>query len=149
MLEMRNELMARAGAETVIVGAGSSGAVIASRITENPERSVLLLEAGPDYPPERSLPADLVWGGRNSLIDHDWKLRHRTNAGGFRLRMPRGRVVGGSSAVNTCVAPRGQPEDYDHVAALGLGEWSWGRGLRACVRLQRDVDFVTPWHARP
>jgi choline dehydrogenase len=59
---------------------------------------------------------------------------------------PRGRVVGGSSAVNTCIALRGQPEDFDEWGALGLVDWSWERCLPAFKRLERDLDFATEWH---
>src|SRR5262249_10131113 len=62
---------------------------------------------------------------------------------------PRGKVVGGSSAVNTCIALRGQPYDYDEWAALGLPEWSWEKGLPAFLRLEDDRDFGDgPHHHR-
>src|SRR5262250_2944354 len=96
----------------IVVGAGSAGAVIASRTTERSDREVLLLEAGPDYPDGR-LPADLRDGTRNSLTAHDWGLRFRPTRGQDVWRFPRGKVVGGSSAVNTCIALRSQPYDFD------------------------------------
>jgi choline dehydrogenase len=130
----------------VIVGAGSSGAVIAARVTERGQRDVLLLEAGPDYGNVAALPRDLADAGRNSMIRHDWGYRHRPTTVQFAFRFPRGKVVGGSSAVNTCIALRGQPRDYDEWAARGLNEWSWEQCLPAFKRLERDLDFASPWH---
>jgi choline dehydrogenase len=127
-------------AEMIVVGAGSAGAVIASRVTELPHREVLLVEAGPDYP-DSALPADLADGTRNSMVDHDWGLRFRPTPRQGVWRFPRGKVVGGSSAVNTCVALRGQPYDFDEWAALGLSEWSWEKCRPAFLRLEDDRDF--------
>ena len=64
------------------------------------------------------------------------------------MGFPRGRVVGGSSAVNTCIALRGMPYDYDQWASLGLPEWSWEHCLPAFKRLEHDLDFDNGWHGR-
>jgi choline dehydrogenase len=64
------------------------------------------------------------------------------------MGFPRGRVVGGSSAVNTCIALRGMPYDYDEWASLGLPEWSWEHCLPAFKRLETDLDFDNAWHGR-
>jgi choline dehydrogenase len=135
-------------ASVVIVGAGSSGAVIARRMTEKSDCSVVLLEAGPDYPDAAQLPVDLADGTRNSMTAHDWGYRHRATHLERTFRLPRGRVVGGSSAVNTCIALRGQPEDYDEWAALGLPDWAWAQCLPAFKRLERDLDVDNQWHGR-
>ena len=123
-------------ADTVIVGAGAAGAVIAARMTERSTHEVLLLEAGPDYPSD--LPEDLRDGTRNSMERHDWGYRHRPAPGKGSFVYPRGRVVGGSTAVNTCIALRGQPYDYDEWE---LDDWTWERCLPAFVRLENDLDF--------
>lgn len=132
--------------ETVVVGAGSSGCVIAARVTEDSAREVLLVEAGPDYPDPSRLPHDLVNAHRNSMFDHDWKLKHRPTTVQFRFPFPRGRVVGGSSAVNTTIALRGHPHDYDEWAARGLSDWTWDQCLPAFQRLETDLDRHDPWH---
>jgi choline dehydrogenase len=134
------------GGPTLILGAGSAGCAIAARLSERDDAEVVLLEAGPDYPADADLPADVVDGTRNSVIDHDWGYRHRPTRSAGTIYLPRGRVMGGSSAVNTCITLRGEPYDYDEWADLGLPEWSWDKCLPAFKRLERDLDFRDEWH---
>lgn len=114
--------------------------MLARRLSERGDREVVVIEAGPDYAPS-ALPFDLSDGTRNSMRDHDWSYRHKPSLRALVSPLPRGRVVGGSSAVNTCIALRGQPEDYDEWAAMGLSEWSFDACLPAFRRLERDLDF--------
>lgn len=134
---------------TLIVGAGSAGCAIASRMTESERHEVTLVESGPDYPTVQETPDDLRDGRRNSMTEHDWRLRFTpTSQRRTRFAYPRGRVVGGSSAVNTCIALRGHPYDFDEWAALGLDEWSFAKCLPAFKRLESDLDFANEWHGR-
>jgi len=132
--------------DIIIIGAGSAGSAIASRASEDPNRTVLLIEAGPDYPDIATTPYDLVNSHNNSYVDHDWKLDYAPTQG-RSTPFPRGRVTGGSSAVNTSIALRGVPEDYDEWATLGNDEWSWKKVLPAFNRLERDLDYGDdPFH---
>ncbi|MEM7077937.1 MAG: GMC family oxidoreductase N-terminal domain-containing protein [Pseudomonadota bacterium] len=126
--------------DIIIVGAGSAGCVIANRVSENPAWRVALVEAGPDYADLQELPDDLVNSHNNSYRDHDWGFAYEPTAD-RQDRFPRGRVTGGSSAVNTTIALRGMPEDYDEWADLGNPGWGWTDVLPAFKRLERDLDF--------
>ena len=127
--------------DVVIVGAGSAGAVVAARASENPNLQVILLEAGPDYAQIDRTPFDLQNGHDNSNRDHDWGHTYRPTPHSRVIPFPRGRVTGGSSAVNTAIALRGMPEDYDGWAASVGDEWAWLSVLPAFRRLERDLDF--------
>jgi choline dehydrogenase len=122
--------------DDIIVGAGSSGAVLAARLSEDEGRKVLLLEAGPDYASLEATPRDLL-GPDPSLRDHDWDLR-ALSSGDRNIPFPRGKAVGGCSAVNGGVALRGVPADYDEWAALGNPEWAWREVLPYFKRLESD-----------
>lgn len=106
----------------IIVGGGSAGAVLANRLSENPDWDVLLLEAGPDEEVTSDLP--LMFPALQ-LSSIDWKFK--TEPGdkyclamkGKRCNWPRGKVLGGSSAINAMLYIRGNKKDYDDWAELG------------------------------
>jgi choline dehydrogenase len=112
-------------ADYVIVGAGSAGCVLASRLTEDPAIRVILIEAGGrDWNPLIHVPA-----GYLKLLQHKrltWGYTAETGGtlAGRRIPYPRGKVLGGSSAINGLIYIRSQPEDYDHWAQLGNRGWS-------------------------
>ena len=134
--------------DLIVIGAGAAGVVTAARASEDPSRSVLLLEAGPYYPTTEQTPADLLNGNDNSYFAHDWGYEAETNSAARLIHLPAGRVVGGSSAVNTAIALRGTPEDYDEWAALGNDEWSWEKVLPYFRRLEHDLDRDDDFHGR-
>jgi choline dehydrogenase len=134
--------------DLVVIGAGSSGAVIAARVTEDAGRRVLLIEAGPHYEREADMPPDVLDGRQNSMKAHDWGFLYKPGSGREDFVFPRGKVTGGSSAVNTCIALRGQPYDYDEWAELGCPEWKFERCLPAFIRLETDFDRGGPIHGK-
>ncbi len=127
--------------DLIVVGAGAGGAVVAARVSEDPNIRVLLIESGPDYPNLEALPEDLQNVNHSSFFDHDWALRYQPTTTSRVSAFPRGRVTGGSSAVNTAIALRGVPSDYDEWASLGNPLWSWEKVLPAFKRLETDLDF--------
>jgi choline dehydrogenase len=133
--------------DEIIVGAGSSGAVLAARLSEDPARSVLLLEAGPDFASIEETPADLLDGKNISIVEHDWHLTAEAMPG-KTIAYPRGKATGGSSGVNATVALRGVPADYDEWAALGNPAWAWQHVLAYFRRLEDDQDEGGDLHGR-
>ena len=116
-------------ADYVIVGAGTAGCVLAARLSEDPDVTVLLLEAGgPDTAPELHVPAMFPIVFKSSL---DWDLlgEPEPGLGGRRLYLPRGRVIGGSGSINAMIYLRGHRADFDGWAADGCTGWSYDEVL--------------------
>lgn len=110
----------------VICGAGTAGCVLANRLSANPRTRVLLLEAGSkDDWIWFHIPVGYLFAIGNPRAD--WMFRTEPQAGlnGRALAYPRGKVIGGSSAINAMIVMRGQAADYDHWRQLGLAGWGW------------------------
>ena len=109
----------------IIVGAGSAGAALANRLTENGRYQVLLLEAGGETHPLSRVPISFAKFITRSGVNWLYSSEPNATTGGRRIPVPRGRMLGGSSAINGMVWVRGQRQDYDHWAQLGNRGWSW------------------------
>ncbi len=127
------------GYDVVIVGGGAAGATLAARLSEDPGRTVLLLEAGPAGPVGTA--EDELANVNFALTGRDWGMRARIT-GDRELDYPQGRYVGGGSSVNGGLAFRGTPADYDGWAEHAPS-WSWARLLPCFKRLEDDRDFPT------
>ena len=135
--------------DVIIVGGGSAGCTMAGRLSEDPNRSVLLLEAGPDFPVFEQLPEDLKMGNNvwlSAYGPHSWDYVARVTADQTELTIPRGKATGGSSAVNGQVLFRGIPEDYDGWAAVGNDEWAFTDVLPYFNKMETDLDFSGDFH---
>jgi choline dehydrogenase len=109
----------------IVVGAGSAGAVIASRLTENSNRRVLLLEAGAKSHFWSGIPVGFAKLIDNPAANWLYDSEPEENTKGRRIPVPRGKLLGGSSSINGMVFVRGQSHDFDHWAQLGNRGWSY------------------------
>ncbi len=140
--------------DTVIVGGGTAGCALAARLSEDSARSVLLLEAGPDFPEFQHLPSMLKngWGlinleARAVGSPYNWSFVGAANPQQpTPMPVPRGKVMGGSSAINGQTFIRGAPEDFDSWAEWGNDEWSYIKVLPYFRKMETDQDFRGDFH---
>ena len=141
--------------DEVIVGGGSAGCVFANRLSADPGRRVLLVEAGIDTPPSRvpaeildSYPMALFFGDRYIWPGLKAVATHLPGVDAPAKVYEQGRVLGGGSSINVQAANRGLPRDYDTWRDLGAAGWAWEDVLPYFKRLESDLDCHGPLHGR-
>ena len=138
--------MSQPGFDYIIVGAGTAGCLLANRLSANPEKRVLLIEAGgkDDYH-WIHIPVGYLHCIGNPRTDWCFSTEAEPGLNGRALRYPRGKVLGGSSSINGMIYMRGQSRDYEHWAELtGDDTWRWERVLRAFRRHENHWRLDDP-----
>ena len=138
----------RAGYDYVIAGAGSAGCVLANRLTEDRAVRVLILEAGPrDLNPFIHMPAGVYKVWKDARINWNYASDPQAELAGRAIPVPRGRVLGGSSSINSMVYLRGHPMDYDRWASdFGLPDWDYAHCLPYFRKSERNERGADAWH---
>ena len=136
--------------DVIVVGGGAAGSVVAGRLAEDVNTSVLLLEAGKDYPDFDHLPDEIKFGhtryAESPDSEHNWALRGIITEEQGESHVAQGKVIGGGSSINGQAMQRGFPEDFDSWAALGNEEWSYARTLPFYKKMETDLDIQDDYH---
>lgn len=130
----------------VIVGAGSAGCIVASRLSEDPSIRVLLIEAGgSDRGPIISMPAALPFTYQSKKLGWGYESGPEPHLAGRMIDEKRGRVIGGTSSINAMIFNRGNPMDFDGWAERGLPEWDYAHCLPYFRRMETFADGADEW----
>ena len=136
--------------DVIVVGGGSAGSVVAARMAEDPDTTVLLLEAGTDYPDLANLPEDIQNGHTRTAEDerseHNWALRGTITEEQGEIHVAQGKVIGGGGSINGQVFLRGIPQDFDDWASWGNEEWSYTKVLPYFRKTETDLDIKDDFH---
>ncbi len=136
------------GFDYIVIGSGSAGCAVAARLSENPDVSVLLLEAGGDGDDPRIRTPAAFGSLVNTRFDWGFRTAPQTELHNRQIYFPRGRAIGGTGAINYMIYLRGHPSDYDQWRQLGCEGWSWNDVLPYFKRSEDNRTHVDDLHGQ-